>query len=125
MEALNIISLVFSTILGGGWLINLLTAKIQIGKAKAEQKGIEATVEGSEIDNVEKAVAIWRGLAESMEVRNGQMQKNYDNLLSEVQLLRQDVKRQSTIINKILRLLDSIDHTNLEQKIKECKDIAG
>lgn len=124
MSLFEILSLVFNVVLGGGLLVTVVTLKAQRKKAEADAKGAEATAESAELDNVDKAVKIWRDLAETMEQRNNQMQKNYDNLLSEVQSLRNEVKKQNGTINKILKILDSIDHDNLEEKVKEAKDAA-
>ena len=121
---IEILSLIFNVLLGGGLLVTVVTLKAQKNKAEADAKGAEATAESAELDNVDKAVKIWRDLAETMEQRNNQMQKNYDNLLSEVQSLRNEVKKQNGTINKILKILDSIDHDNLEEKVKEAKDAA-
>lgn len=124
MSLFEILSLVFNVVLGGGLLVTVVTLKAQRKKANADAKGAEATAESTELDNVDKAVKIWRDLAETMEQRNNQMQKNYDNLFSEVQSLRNEVKKQNGTINKILKILDSIDHDNLEEKVKEAKDAA-
>lgn len=125
MSVFELVSLVLNVLLGGGLLTAIVTLKAQKNKANAEAKGAEANAESTELDNVDKAVKIWRDLAETMEQRNAQMQKNYDNILSEVQLLRSEVKKQNQTINKILKILDSIDHDNMEQKVKEAKEIAG
>lgn len=122
MDWINIITIIFGFVGGGVGLIGLLTLKQQKLKAQAEAKGAEAIAESSELDNVDKAVKIWRDLAESMEQRNKELEKN---LVAEIELLRKEVKKQNATINKILKILDSIDHDNLEEKIKEAKDIAS
>ena len=115
MSLFEILSLVFNVVLGGGLLVTVVTLKAQRKKANADAKGAEATAESTELDNVDKAVKIWRDLAETMEQRNNQMQKNYDNLLSEVQSLRNEVKRQNGTINKIFDRLDHHTHRYRKQ----------
>jgi len=125
MSLFEILSLVFNVVFGGGLLVTITTLRAQRKKANADAKGAEATAESTELDNVDKAVKIWRDLAETMEQRNNQMQKNYDDLLCEVQSLRIEVKKQNGTINKIFKILDSVNHDNLEEKIKEAKDVAS
>jgi len=125
MSLFDILSLIFNVLLGGGLLGTIVSLKAQKNKANAEAKGAEANAESTELDNVDKAVKIWRDLAENMELRNKELQKNYEELLTEVRSLRQEVRKQNSTINKILKILDSIDHDNLEQKVQEAKDIAS
>lgn len=124
MTTFEILSLIFNVLLGGGLLGTVVTLKAQKKKADAEAKGAEATAESTELDNVDKAVKIWRDLAESMEQRNKELIQNYSDLLIEVKGLRSEIKGQNTKINKILKILDTIDHDNMEQKVKEAKEVA-
>ncbi len=124
MTTFEILSLIFNVLLGGGLLGTVVTLKAQKKKADAEAKGAEATAESTELDNVDKAVKIWRDLAESMEQRNKELIQNYNDLLAEVKGLRCEIKGQNTKINKILKILDTIDHDNMEQKVKEAKEVA-
>lgn len=132
MGWLDILSLVLNILFGGGLIFSLLTLKAQKNKANAEAKGAEASAESTEIDNVEKVAGLWRGIAESMEARykqqeenNAQLLKNYNDVLTEVKSLRTEVRKQNSTISKILKILDSIDHENLEEKIQEAKQAAG
>jgi hypothetical protein len=122
MSWFEVLSSVINILLGGSLITVIATWKAQRNKANSEAKGAEADAEGSELDNVDKAVKIWRDLAECMEKRNKELERN---LIAEIELLRKEVKKQNATINKILKILDSIDHDNLEEKIKEAKDIAS
>jgi len=129
---MEILGFIFSVLLGGGWIINVMTLKSQQRKVAAEAKGADASAESTEIDNVEKVAGLWRSFAENMELKykqqeenNAQLLKNYNDVLSEVKSLRAEVRKQNTTISKILKILDSIDHENLEEKIQEAKQAAS
>ena len=116
---------VFSVILGGGWLINVLTIKSQRIKAGAEAKGADAIAEGSELDNVTKAIAIWRESAEASESRYKTLLENYSQLAIKVGDLESTVKQLTATNKQIIKILNSINHDNLEQKKQEAKEITG
>jgi seryl-tRNA synthetase len=121
----SIISLILNLVLGGGFLVTIMTIRSIKNKASAEAKGADAIAEGSELDNVQKAIAIWRESAEASEIRYKSLLENYSQIANKVGELETTV-RQLTATNKlILKILNSINHDNLEQKKQEAKDIAG
>lgn len=119
MSVFEIVSLVLNLLFGGSFMITLATLRAQKLRYEAEARTAEATAESSELENVDKAVKIWRDLAESMEQRNKELEKN---LSLEIEALRREVRKQNCTINKILKILDSINHDNLEQKVQEAKE---
>lgn len=125
MNWIEIVGLVLGSSVGGGWLINVLTIKSQRQKVGAEAKGADAIAEGSELDNVTKAIAIWRESAEASESRYKALLDNYSQLADKVGDLENTVKQLTATNKQILKILNSINHDNLEQKKQEAKEITG
>jgi methyl-accepting chemotaxis protein len=129
---MELISLLLNLLLGGGLIVTVATLK-------GQKKQVEATAEGSELDNVSKAIAIWQQSAEASEKRAQAAEERaqaaeersqntadkYAGLADEVSQLRGEVKKLTTTNNRIIKILDSINHDNLEQKKQEAKDITG
>ena len=139
------ISVIINFILGGG-LIILFTLKPTLRKANAEAnnsvmavESSEADVEGKRIANVSASLDIWQKSAEMSEKRAEAAEQRadaaeqracaiadkYDKLAEEVSLLRNEVKQLTSTNKRIIKILDSINHDNLEQKKQEAKDITG
>lgn len=122
---LELISLILNLVFGGGLIVTIVTLK-------GQKKQVEATAEGSELDNVTKAITIWRESAEKSELRaqaaeerSRTIYENYSKLADEVAQLRAEVKQLTGTNKRIIKILDSINHDNLEQKKQEAKDITG
>lgn len=132
MNVTEKILLLVATILGGNWIINLLTLKSQKKKAAAEASGADATTEGSELDNMGKAIKIWREIAETSEARYKALLDNYITLTTQMTGLQSKMSEMETTVKQltstnklILKILKDINHDNLEQKKQEANDIAG
>jgi len=117
------------TFITGGGIVALFTIKPQKQKVVAEAKQIEASAEGTELDNAGKAAAMWRETAEAFEKRYNDL---YDKLTTEMTAMQQSITEMKGTIskltatnNQILKILKDINHDNLEQKKQEAKDIAG
>jgi len=128
----SLITTVLTIIFGGGFIASIVTLRAQRKKADAEAKGADATAESTELDNVTKAITIWRESAEkseqraqAAEARSQTIYESYSKLADEVSQLRAEVKKLTCTNVKILKILDSINHDNLEQKKQEAKDITG
>ena len=120
MDFTSIIITVISALFGGG-IGSVLTFKATRKKAGAEAKGAEATAESTELDNVEKAIKIWREMAESLKLELEASRKNYDEVARQVEALRKEVQKLNTISQRILKKLDKITHENLDQMVEEIK----
>jgi len=118
----QIISLVCNLIFGGGFLITMLTLRSKRKQAGAEAKGAEANAESTELDNVTKAIGIWREMAQSLSNELTESRTKYEEVLSLVTRLQKSVDRLNCTNGKILRLLDKISHENLEKTVAEIKD---
>jgi len=116
------ISLALNLVFGGGFLISFLTLRAQRKKAGAEAKGAEATAESTELDNVEKAIRIWREMAENLKTQRDEAITSFGEVSKQVEALRRDVKKLNSTNQKILKLLDQISHENLERMVKEIKE---
>ena len=99
----------------------LFSLKAQRKKVKAEAQHQEAVAESSELDNVEKAIKIWREMAESLKEELSDSRKKYDNLMTEVRELKKSICKLNTINTKILGLLDKMSPENYEKLIVEIK----
>lgn len=128
----SIINTILTLVFGSGFIISIITVRAQKRKANAEAKGADANAESTELDNVDKAVKIWRELGEAADVRAKAAEEraqglyeNYNKLATEVSLLRAEVKRLTLRSDRILKILDTIDHDNLDQKKKEAKEISN
>lgn len=60
---------IFISFATGGGLLFLLTINVQRKKIRAEYETLLAQVKGSELENVEKAISIWRESAEKLTQR--------------------------------------------------------
>ena len=116
------ISLLLNLVLGGSFLVNAHTLRSIRKKAAAEATGAEYTTESKELDNVEKAIKIWREMAESLKLQLSDSQAKYDQVATQVEELRKDVQKLNTISNRILRMLDKITHDNMEKMVETIKD---
>jgi len=117
----GVVSTIVASIFGGGFVGSFLTVRAQRKKATAEAKGAEATAESTELDNVEKAIKIWREMAESLKTELTASNAKYDAVAKQVEALRKDVKQLNCTNQKILKLLDKISHENLESTVEEIK----
>jgi len=70
MNWIEIVGLVFGSVLGGQWLINILTLKSRKRLAESGVKKVDAEIvkvnveaEGEKIDNAQKIVTMWEDLA--------------------------------------------------------------
>jgi redox-regulated HSP33 family molecular chaperone len=108
--------------LGGGFLITILTLRAQRKKANAEAKGADALAESTELDNVTKAITIWREMAENMSKELADSRAKYDEVTSLVKKLQSSVDKLNCTNQKILKLLDKISHENLESTVAEIKN---
>jgi cell division protein FtsB len=110
-EWTSIVTVLISSLTGGGigWLVTL---RAQRTKAVAESRG-------SELDNVEDAVKIWRELAESF--RNELQQARADNceITKQVDMLRREVVRLTRTNSDIIRMLKKLTPENLEESVRD------
>jgi len=126
------VSLVLNLILGGGLFVTFLTLRSIRKKAAAEADGTVASTESTELDNVTKAITIWRESAEKSELRAQAAEQraqsiydSYTKMAEEVSQLRTEVKKLTQTNVKILKILDSINHENIDQKKQEAKEVSG
>ena len=118
----SIVSLVLNVIFGGSFLVTAHTLRSTRKKAGAEALGAEANTESKELDNVEKAIKIWREMAEGMKTELSNQKAEHEYILSLVNKLQKSVDRLNCTNAKILRLLDKISHDNMERTVAEIKE---
>jgi predicted RNase H-like nuclease (RuvC/YqgF family) len=108
---------------------SLLFFKPKKKQAFAEASNSEALAEGQELNNVEKAIKIWREMAESLKKELEEQRTKSDAMAVQIEGLRKEIaslSRTNTRIvntnNRIITLLDNLNHENMEEmkeKIKE------
>lgn len=116
MEWTSIISVFLNLVFGGGFLVSLVTLK-------ASRKKADAEVKTTELDNVQEAVKIWREMAESLKSELESYKANQNNMTMQLEGLRKEVAKLSSINNKMVKLLDKITPENLEQMVEQIKKI--
>lgn len=107
MEISTIITALITTILGGG-LGSFLTLKAQRKKAEAE-------ADTNELENVEKAIAIWKQMAQDLkiELENSRQESQAfrdksKQLEDQVEALKKQIKVMTNINRKIMLMLEDI-----------------
>lgn len=118
----ELISMGLNLLLGGGFLVTLATLRSQKVRAKAEAKGASASAESQELDNVEKAIRIWREMAESLKAELQDLLDKHEQVTRQVQELKRAVDRLNTTNTKILKLLDKIQPDNYEKMVAAIKE---
>jgi len=121
MDFTAIIITVVSALAGGG-VGSMLTFKATRKKAGAEAKEAEATAESAELDNVNKAITIWREMAENLKAQRDEALNSFGEMSKQVEALRKDVRKLNCTNRKILDMLENISHDNLESTVKEIRD---
>ena len=116
----DIISNLIALAMGGGF-IYMLTIRAQRKKAAAEAQGAEALAESTELDNVEKAIKIWREMAESLREELAASREKYEAVVIQVNELKKSIDRLNTTNAKILRMLDKMSPSNFDKLITEIK----
>ncbi len=116
MEWSQIISLLLNAILGGSLIVTLVTLRATKNKANAEAKG-------SELDNVQEAITIWREMAENLKKELESSRENYTEMNKQVESLKRAVSRLTNVNNKMVILLDKITPENLDIMVQQIKEI--
>jgi septal ring factor EnvC (AmiA/AmiB activator) len=118
---IEFISVILNLLLGGG-LIVLFTMRAQRKKATAEAEAAEANANSSELDNVEKAITIWREMAENLRVELEKRDNEYKAMQEQLSEFKKAVDKMNTTNAKILRVLETISRDNIEGPVKQIKD---
>lgn len=108
----GVLATAVNLLLGGSFVYSIFTMRSQRMKAKAEADGAKAQSESTELDNVEKAVKIWREMAEQLKNEVRESRVNYESVVAEMNELKKAVKRLNATNRKVLRLLTEISHEN-------------
>ena len=109
MNWIEIIALVFGSVLGGQWLINLITLKSQ-------KKRVAAEAETPEIDNAVKLVALYENYAKLKSETDGQQ---IQVLTTQVTNLKTEITSLHTLVSKMEKSMNHL--TRVLGKSKECK----
>jgi len=129
MDLFSTLSIAMNALLGGGMLFQFFTVKALKNKANAEAEGAKASAESTELDNVDKAIKIWREMAVQLKeelqqsgCKYSEIAQRYTEVAKQVDELRKEVNKLTCASNKILKMLDKITHDNLEKIVEQIKD---
>ncbi len=135
----EILSLLLNLLLGGG-IIAVFTMRSQRKKVAAEASREVASADSVELDNVEKAIKIWREMAESLKSELTESREKYNAALADWQVQARDLKTTVEKLNstneafssklqditrrlgKILKLLEKISPDNIEGPVEQIKN---
>jgi septal ring factor EnvC (AmiA/AmiB activator) len=120
-SAIELISVFLNLLLGGG-LIAIFTMRAQKRKVTAEAEKEVASADSIELDNVEKAIKIWREMAETLKTELEKRDKDYRTMQEQLSEFKKAVDKMNTTNAKILRVLETISRDNIEGPVKQIKD---
>lgn len=127
------------SLLGGGGFTYLFTIRAtrkkvtaEANKTQEEANKTKSDVKTSELDNVQEAIAIWRGIAEDMKIERDEYKAAFlevsahnTNMAEQMASIRKELAKLSATNNKMVKLLDKITPDNLNEmvdKIKKCHE---
>ncbi len=90
-------------------------------KAAAEAKTAEAITESNELENVDKAIKIWREMAEKLYGELEESRRENAQFMLEIGSLKKEVSKLTSTTKRIARILDQITPDNMEKKISQLK----
>ena len=123
MDALQLISILLNAVFGGGMIIQFFTMRSIKAKAKAESEVIGAKAKAAELDNVQEAIQVYKGLADDLRAELKDQRSKNNQLVETVEKLRKDVVKLTTASNKLLKLVENITPDNMEKTVKEIKEL--
>ena len=126
---LDIVSLALNIIFGSGFLITFIYYRSELRRRTGEADQAAAMADSAELDNVEKAIRIWREIAQSLESevreareRSEQMQKQNEQMAQQLAELTREVSRLRTTSNRILSKINKMNHDNFYEVIEQIKN---
>lgn len=117
----SVVSTVLNVLLGGGFIVTVITLKSQKKRVSGEADQAAALADSTELDNVEKAISIWREMAESLKGELAATKDKSDLMAEQIELLRKEIGRLTKTSNRIISLLDNINHENFEKMVEKIK----
>lgn len=114
------ITILVSSLLSGG-ITAIVTLRSTKKKSEQDVKTAIQETKKLELDNVEKAVQIWRELAEKFEKELTESQKRNEKFARQIEQLEKKVDKLNTTSNKILKMIDKITPQNFEKIVEQIK----
>lgn len=134
----TIVTALIGAIFGGGgiWFFTIgATRKEADAKADDAQEQVNKTkseVKTAELDQVQEAITIWRGIAEDMKTERDEYKAAFlevsshnEDMAKKMDSVSKELAKLSAINNKMVKLLDKITPDNLNEmvdKIKKCHE---
>lgn len=115
------ISTLINVVLGGGLIVTLVTLRQVKKKVTGEADQAAAIADSTELDNVEKAITIWRKMAESLECELTATRVKSEQMAAQLLALNEEVESLRKRNDKMLRLIQTMNHDNFTQIIEQIK----
>lgn len=119
---MGIVSLVVNLLFGTGLIVTLMTLRSQKAKARGEAEQALAGARGSELENTDKMLEMWRETAEFLKRQLDEQKAKSDEMSKQLNLLQKEISKLSRINNRIVELLDNMDHDNFEEMVQKIKE---
>lgn len=116
-----VVSSLISAVMTGG-IVQILNVKANKRKANSEAKNSEALADGAELNNVEKAIKIWREMAESLKKELEEQRSKSDEMSLQLEALRKEIARLTRINSKIVEILNNMTADNFEKMVQKIKE---
>lgn len=97
MSWIEILTTLCSVVLGGGWILNIMTIKSQKRKVAAEADSVE-------IDNAEKVIKLMEGMMDRKAIAD---QDKQEALMKKISDLEQTVTNLNKDVTKLTRAVNS------------------
>ena len=117
----ELVNTALTVLFGGGFLITLITLRAQRKRAKGEADQAAALADGTELDNVEKAIRIWREMAQSLEAELRSTREKVDAMQKQIEELQREVVTLRKTSNNILCKVNKMNNENFAAIVEEIK----
>ena len=117
----EVVNTALTVLFGGGFLITLITLRAQRKRAKGEADQAAALADGTELDNVEKAIRIWREMAQSLEAELRSTREKVDAMQKQIEELQREVVTLRKTSNNILCKVNKMNNENFAAIVEEIK----
>ena len=117
----ELVNTALTVLFGGGFLITLITLRAQRKRAKGEADQAMALANSTELDNVEKAIRIWREMAQSLEAELRSTREKVDAMQKQIEELQREVVTLRKTSNNILCKVNKMNNENFAAIVEEIK----
>jgi len=116
------VSTLINVVLGGGLIVTLVTLRQARKRASGEADQAAAIADSTELDNVEKAITIWRKMAESLESELCETRMKSEKMAAQLLSLNNEVERLRARNERMLRMIQTMNHDNFTDIIEQIQN---